>query len=83
MVESGYQAKKKIKNILLQRTRHHKTNEEQQQASRLKSTQAFVSEVTWWRSEVLVMQSQGGGILTVYGLILGHVLWEDFAQLRD
>lgn len=27
--------------------------------------------------------SQGGGILTVYGLILGHVLWKDFAQLRD
>lgn len=49
----------------------------------LKSTQAFMSEVTCWRSERLVKLSQGGGILTMYGLILGHVLWKDFAQLRD
>lgn len=49
----------------------------------LKSTQAFISEVTCWRSEGLAKLSQGGGILTVYGLILGHVLWKDFAQLGD
>lgn len=46
-----------------------------------KSTQAF--SVTRWRSEVLGKRSQGGGILTMYGLILGHILWKDFAQLGD
>lgn len=48
-----------------------------------KSTRAFISGVTCWRSEGLVKLSQGGGILTVYGLILGHVIRKDFAQLRD
>lgn len=49
----------------------------------VRSTQAFISEVTCWRSKGLLKLSQGGGVLTVYGLILGHVLWKDFAQLGD
>lgn len=48
-----------------------------------KSTRAFISGVTCGRSEALVKRSQGGGILTVYSLVLGHVLGKDFAQLGD
>lgn len=49
----------------------------------LNSIQDFTSRLTGGRSGVTVQQSLGGGIFSMYGLILGHLLWEDFAELRD
>lgn len=51
--------------------------------ARWNSIQAFNSRVTGWRSGVMVQQSLGGGVISMYSLIFGHLLWKDFAELGD